>query len=200
MFSARECLILVPGVGLEPTRLAPHDFKSCVYTIPPPGHKTTPYLSNFRSFFNELFFLYKYLYSRKYSLIMSMTRSRGEHTAKRYETPGIAILEGINIGNLESIPKGAFPAVGQLFSLAISLQEEGWKSNSVEQVCAMSILEEVYRIKIGRAGRASYNQLYELARKGKAGLDALEAGDFFSLGESEQEEFRQILNCLVRIY
>ena len=27
----------VPGVGVEPTNLAVHDFKSCVYTIPPPG-------------------------------------------------------------------------------------------------------------------------------------------------------------------
>jgi hypothetical protein len=28
---------LVPGVGLEPTSLARHDFKSCAYTIPPSG-------------------------------------------------------------------------------------------------------------------------------------------------------------------
>jgi hypothetical protein len=27
-----ESLILVPGVGIEPTSLARHDFKSCAYT------------------------------------------------------------------------------------------------------------------------------------------------------------------------
>ena len=43
---------LVPGVGLEPTRLAPHDFKSCVYTIPPPGHSVIlSYFTYFSTFF-----------------------------------------------------------------------------------------------------------------------------------------------------
>ena len=33
---------MVPGVGLEPTSLAAGDFKSPVYTIPPPGQGDWP--------------------------------------------------------------------------------------------------------------------------------------------------------------
>jgi hypothetical protein len=34
----RDGFLMVPGVGVEPTRLAATDFKSVAYTIPPPGH------------------------------------------------------------------------------------------------------------------------------------------------------------------
>ena len=34
----RFCGVLVPEVGLEPTRLATHDFESCVSAIPPLRH------------------------------------------------------------------------------------------------------------------------------------------------------------------
>ena len=127
---------------------------------------------------------------------MSMTQSRGAVTAAHFQSPAMALLEGMESRGAVEVPRGAFTVFEDFFKTALEAIE-GKPDTSSKHIHVLSIASRAATRR--RGVTPSLQELKERIEKYREVLSEASAGKYKSIPLDRRESFCDFLSVLIAL-